>query len=114
MNKLHSEKEIDTRQLRFSLSLFGVFFLILLLMSGVHEGLTVFVIRSGLPNIVQIMIPLAYWALVALGLTVFTGLRVKSTYEIPMKNLAEATNKVAHGDFSVFVPSTHVTEQTEL
>jgi len=113
MNKLHSEKEIDTRQLRFSLSLFGVFFLILLLMSGVHEGLTVFVIRSGLPNIVQIMIPLAYWALVALGLTVFTGLRVKSTYEIPMKNLAEATNKVAHGDFSVFVPSTHVTEKRD-
>ena len=113
MSKLHSEKEIDTRRLRFSLSLFGVYFLILLLMSGIHEGLNVFVSHFNLPDTVRVMIPLAYWALVALGLTIFTGQRIKSTYEIPMKNLAEATNKVAHGDFSVFVPSTHVMEKRD-
>ncbi len=104
---------IDTRRLRFSISLFGVYFLILLLMSGIHEGLTVFNTHFGMPAMVQIIIPIAYWALVALGLTVFSGLRVKSVYEIPMKNLAEATNKVAHGDFSVFVPSTHVMEKQD-
>ena len=113
MNRLHSEKEIDTRRLRFSLSLFVVYFLILLFMSGIHEGLTVLVSHSALPAMVQVMIPLTYWALVALGLTIFTGQRIKSTYEIPMKNLAEATHKVAHGDFSVFVPTTHVMEKRD-
>lgn len=113
MNKLHSEKEIDTRRLRFSLSLFGVYFLILLLMSGLHTGLVVFVSDFGFSGTIQTTVLLVYWALVALGLTVFTGQRVKNTYEIPMKNLAEATNKVAHGDFSVFVPSTHIMENRD-
>lgn len=53
----------------------------------------------------QILVPLIYWALVAGGLTLYTRNQMKKTYEIPMQTLAKATSRVAHGDFSVFVPT---------
>lgn len=54
-----------------------------------------------------------YWFLVALGLTLFTSWRVRRSYEIPMQNLAKATSKVAHGDFSVYVPTTNTSDKLD-
>ena len=61
----------------------------------------------------QTVIPMIYWLLVALGLTLFTGWRVRRSYEIPMPNLAKATSKVAHGDFSVYVPTTNTSDKLD-
>lgn len=89
---------------RFPVSLLGIFFGSLLLLSGIHVGLIILENTMGWSEIIQTIIPIVYWFLVAVGLTVYTGWRVRKTYEIPMQKLAEATSKVAHGDFSVYVP----------
>ena len=46
-----------------------------------------------------------YWGCVAVGLTLFARRKMKNTYEEPLHRLAEATEKVANGDFSVYVPT---------
>ena len=107
MKKADAEKKYSIGALRFSASLLWVYFIVLLIMSGVHEGLRVFVSSVKIPVLVQIAIPLGYWMLVAAGLTLFTRRRVKATYEEPMQNLARAAKQVADGDFSVFVPPAH-------
>ena len=95
---------------RFPVSLFIVLFLILLLMSGVHVGLIVLMNRLNLSGLTQTVVTIVYWAAVALGLTVYTGRRMKRTFETPMLMLADATRKVAGGDFSVYVAPYHTAD----
>ena len=59
----------------------------------------------------QILIPTAYWTLVAVGLTLFTRYQIAKTYDKPMKELAKAADKVAHGDFSVYIPPLHTSNR---
>ncbi|WP_034210811.1 sensor histidine kinase [Lachnospira multipara] len=55
----------------------------------------------------------AYWLLVAIVFTVFTRLQVKNAYEKPLKEIANAINQVANGDFSVYVPTIHTPEKLD-
>lgn len=106
-------REDRLRRSRFPLSLFFIFFGILLVMSGIHTGLIVFVNRYVQSSVTASVIPMLYWALVALCLTVFTRVQVVRTYERPVRELAKATEKVAQGDFSVYVPTFHTTEKLD-
>ena len=45
------------------------------------------------------VVPMCYWGMVAMGLTLFTRWKVKRTYEEPLYKMAEATRKVANGGF---------------
>lgn len=92
---------------RFPSSLFGIFFGILLLMSGIHIGLIVLVNRMECHVIVQCIVPMVYWGMVAVVLTLFTRRKIRVAYEEPMHKLAEAASRVANGDFSVYVPTLH-------
>ncbi|MBS7577598.1 MULTISPECIES: HAMP domain-containing sensor histidine kinase [unclassified Enterococcus] len=111
MKRKKTDQPIQHGHSLFSLSLFTTFFLVLLLMSGVHIGLIVFMNKYNINSLIQVFIPTIYWAIVALSLTLYTGKRVKSTYEKPMLQLAEATNKVATGDFSVYVSPLHTADK---
>ncbi|MGN1165835.1 MAG: sensor histidine kinase, partial [Lachnospiraceae bacterium] len=103
---MKDEKQTRTvRQSRFPVSLFAILFGILLLMSGIHVGLIVWENEIDMNSWMQIFIPLIYWALVAGGITFYTRNQMKKAYEVPMQTLAKATSQVAHGDFSVFVPT---------
>lgn len=95
----------EVKKSRFPASLFGVYLIVVLLMSGFHTGLIVLAFKFNWPIFWQINIPIIYWTLVAGGLTLFTRRKVEETYEVPLKNLAKATKKVANGDFSVYVPT---------
>ena len=101
------------RQSRFPISLFAVFWGTLLLMSGVHMGLLILGKRLHWNEFVQTVIPMVYWALVAAGLTLYTRWQVKRNYEKPMKELAKATSRVAHGDFSVYVAPLHTRDKQD-
>lgn len=107
------EYHTKIRQSRFPISLFFIFFFILLLMSGIHTGLIVWINLHHFSDVIKTVIPLFYWAGVAAGLTIYTGMRIKKTYEIPMKQLAKATSQVAHGDFSVYLPPLHTPDQLD-
>ncbi len=98
---------------RFPASMLVVYSVVLLLMSGLHTGLMVLMFYMETSRLIQIFVILSYWFLVALGLTWFTRSRMQQTYEIPMQNLAQATRRVAGGDFSVYIPPIHIGEETD-
>lgn len=97
----------------FPISLFAIFLGVLFLMSGIHVGLVVLMNRLKWNELVQTIVPMVYWGCVAVGLTLFTRRKIKSTYEEPLHRLAEATEQVANGDFSVYVPTTHTSDRLD-
>ena len=97
----------------FPVSLFFVLWAALLLMSGVHVGLVLLVNRMGLSSVGQTVIPLLYWLGMAFVITAFTRYQMVRTYDEPMKRLAEATEKVARGDFSVYLPTQHTADKLD-
>ena len=101
------------RQTRFPVSLFAVYWGTMLLMSGLHAGLILLANDSGWSELVQTIIPMGYWALVAANLTLYTRWRIRQAYEKPMQELAEATAKVAQGDFSVYVRPLHTVDKLD-
>ena len=60
---------------------------------------------------VQSVMPMLYWGIVAVVLTLFTRRKMRTTYEEPMHKLAKATKNVANGDFSVYVPTLHTQDK---
>lgn len=97
----------------FPLSLFGIFLGVLFLMSGIHTGLIVFMNTAQWSEVAQTLVPMVYWGLVAVGLTVFTRKKMKKAYEEPLHKMAEATRRVADGDFSVYVPTFHTADKMD-
>ena len=66
-----------------------------------------------LNGFIQTLIPTIYWTAVAAGPTLFTRKKVKDTYEEPLHRLADATQQVAGGDFSVYVPTIHTADRLD-
>ncbi len=99
------------KQSLFPYSLFAIYLGVLFLMSGIHTGLIVFINKVGWNELIQTVVPMVYWGMVAVALTLFTRRKIKDTYEEPLHKLAEATDKVANGDFSVYVPAIHTQDK---
>ncbi|HBI62419.1 MAG TPA: sensor histidine kinase [Lachnospiraceae bacterium] len=97
----------------FPPSLFAIYLGVLLLMSGIHTGLLVFMDRVRWDGLVQTIVPMVYWGIVAVGLTLFTRRKMKNTYEEPLHKMAEATKKVSEGDFSVYVSTAHTADKLD-
>ena len=76
-------------------------------------GLVTLINEKEWNDIVAVTIPTLYWALVAVGLTLYARWQIKKTYEEPMHRLAQATAKVAQGDFSVYVPPLHTADKLD-
>lgn len=111
MKKIQLYKNIYIRENIFPLSLFFIYFCILLLMSGIHIGLLILMNRMAWNDVIQTVVPILYWGSVSMGLTLFTKKKVKDTYEEPLHKLAKATDQVAKGDFSVYVPTIHTSDK---
>lgn len=101
------------RETLFPPSLFAIYLGVLLLMSGIHMGLLVFMDKAGWSGLTQTIVPMIYWGIVAVGLTLFTRKKMRSTYEEPLHKMAEATRKVSEGDFSVYVPTVHTADKLD-
>lgn len=110
-NGIEFQKKV--RNGRFPLSLFVIYLAVMLLMSGVHTGIIVFMGYAHWNKVAQCIVPIIYWAIVAVGLTLFTRKKVKETYEEPMIRLSEAAKQVAEGDFSVYVPTINTVENLD-
>ena len=113
MSRISKEQRAKAKQSLFPISLYFAFFIALLLMSGVHYGLLVLMNKQEWNEYLQVGIPIVYWTLVALGLTVYTGLRIQRSYEEPMQKMAKATAKVADGDFSVYISPRHTADKLD-
>lgn len=101
------------KESRFPVSLFAIYLGVLFLMSGLHTGLIVFMNKVNWHEIVQAIVPMVYWGTVAVGLALFTRKKMKSTYEVPLHKMAEATSRVANGDFSVYVSPLHTSDKLD-
>lgn len=113
MSKIETDEYGRVKKSRFPKVLFAIYLVVLLLMSGIHVGLIVLANEYQWSSIPQILLPLVYWILVALGLTLFTRKQIAKAYEEPMHKLADATRKVANGDFSVYVPTLHTADKLD-
>lgn len=113
MKKIDRDQYGMVNESRFPPSLFAVYLGTLLLMSGIHTGLIVFMNRVGWNEVMQSVVPILYWGMIAVGLTLFARREIRRTYEEPMHMLAEAAKKVADGDFSVYVPTLHTTDKLD-
>ncbi len=98
---------------RFPMSVFGIYFGVLLLMSGFHEGLVLLMNRLAWSEILQVYLDLLYWALTAAALTLYTRRQIQRKYDEPMRRLAQATAQVAKGDFSVYMPTIHTVDKLD-
>ncbi|MDD3251170.1 MAG: HAMP domain-containing sensor histidine kinase [Lachnospiraceae bacterium] len=110
-------KRKGVRNSHFPVAIFLVTFFVILLVGGIHTGIIIFfhenVWGRGLSGVAQTTIVICYWILIASGFTLFTAWQIRKAYEIPMKELAKATDAVAHGDFSVYVPPLHTSENMD-
>ena len=105
--------EKKVRENRFPPSLFFVYLVVLLLMSGIHTGLIVGMNTLGWNDFWKTAVPILYWSAVAVALTLFTRRQVQRVYEEPMHRLARATEQVAGGDFSVYIPPLHTADKLD-
>lgn len=95
-----------------------IFFIILgslLLVGAFHMQIIVLydTYDDRLSDPLQVTLVILYWAIVSLLITVYISAQVKKTYEDPMKRIAEATGKVAKGDFSVYLPLMHTADKMD-
>ncbi len=104
---------MKVRKNLFPPSVFAIYLGILLFMSGIHTGLLVFMNKAGWSELAQTIVPMVYWGIVAVGLTLFTRGKIRCTYEEPLHRMAEATRKVSEGDFSVYVPTIHTADKLD-
>ncbi len=113
MNIKNNNRQEGIKASRFPISIFFVFLMTLLLMSGIHYGILVLGNKNQWPDFLQVILPTLYWTLVAVGLTLFTKWEIRKHYEKPVMELRKATEKVANGDFSVYVPPLHTQEKLD-
>ena len=98
---------------QFPFVMFAIVWGGLLLTSGVHYGLLVLMDRLTLNAVIQSIVPILYWMGMSLLTTMLVVKLTRNTYEKPIKELAEATKKVAQGDFSVYVPTMHTADKLD-
>ncbi len=108
---MSGEQKTKIRQSHFPISLYINLFLIFLLMSGIHTGMLILLESLNVSDFVQINVPILYWAVVSAVTTLYITHKIKQVYEAPMKEMAEATARVAKGDFSVYVAPLHTTKK---
>ncbi|MDE5699376.1 MAG: HAMP domain-containing histidine kinase [Lachnospiraceae bacterium] len=101
------------KERRFALSLLAIYWGTLLLMSGIHSGLIVMMEKLQWNAFIKSTVPILYWGMVAVGLTLFARQRIKSSYAEPLHKMADATRKVSEGDFSVYIPTVHTADRLD-
>ncbi len=113
MKQTVTEQGHKVRGTHLPVSMFFAILLVLLLMSGVHVGLIVGINTLEMGNFEQTLSIIVYWILIAVLVTLWLGREMRKVYEEPMKRMAEATGRVANGDFSVYIPPLHTPEKLD-
>ena len=107
------ERKHKVKNTHFPVSAFMITLGAFSLMSGLHTALIVGINELHLSGAIQATLVVSYWILLSVGFTFFTGWQVRTNYEKPLKQLAEATDKVANGDFSVYIPTFHTADRLD-
>ena len=83
----------------------------ILFLVGMQMGIIQFPGYDRLNEITKVIIVMLYWALVAGLFTYITNWQIKERYDKPTRMLSSATQKVAEGDFSIYMEPMHTADQ---
>ena len=105
------DKRIKNKHISISAFLWTFFTL------AFFTSIQLFILKDYL-NIKDITAPyyvymVGYWLISCTILILVTHIQLKTFYERPMKRLADASRKVANGDFSVYVKPIHTADKTD-
>ncbi len=107
VSKSQNPQQLKIKKSRFPLGLFWGIFGMLLLVAGMQIGLVVLSQVLKWPAIASVNVMIFYWIVVSLLIVLYIKRRMHRLYEIPLQKISAATAKVAHGDFSVYIPTTN-------
>ena len=114
MRKTEGKSTYSVRRTHFPLSILGMTLTVLLVIAGIHFGILSFLDYYVQSHLNKVLIVITYWICVSITFTLFIMRQMRETYEIPMQQLAKAANRVAHGDFSVYVAPLHTNDRLDL
>ena len=113
---MRKRKEVPDPRVKVSVFPLRGFILSFVVMGGLTTSqmliLQNYVDYSALPRQYVVAI-LIYWTVGAAAFTLFTKWQFNTHYQNPMSEFAEATRKVASGDFSVYVAPRHLPEKMD-
>lgn len=107
------DQKVKIRQSHFPIRYFIITFLVMLLVAGVHTGLILSLTILSLWGGAATAIIMIYWVIMAAGFTFIMNKQIIKYYEKPLRELAKATDAVAKGDFSVYMPPIHTADQLD-
>lgn len=84
---------------------------VMLLITGGQMGLLVDNLQAAPNPLGKIALIMAYWAVMSLLFCVITNRQMVKRFDVPMRKLSEAANKVAGGDFAVYLEPVHTPEK---
>ena len=90
---------------------FAITYSVMLLLVGFQAGIVVLPVFKRYNPFVQVAVVMLYWVVVALFFLYITNRQIKNGYDKPMHRLSEAAQKVAGGDFSVYVEPMHTPDK---
>lgn len=100
-------QKIKIKKSIFPMKLFWEIFGMLLLVAGMQIGLVVLSQVLKWSAIASVIVMIFYWIVISLLIAFYIRNKIHKTYEIPLQKISVATAKVAHGDFSVYIPTTN-------
>ncbi len=112
---IQEEMPYRVRKTHFPVRVFVIILGSLLLVGAFHTQIMVLyeTYDNKLNNYLQVAIVIAYWMAVSGLITLYIKRQIKKSFEEPMKRMAEATGKVAKGDFSVYLSPIHTAEKLD-
>ena len=112
---IREERLYKVKETHFPLRIFGIIFVSLLLIGALHTQIVVLfnIYDDRLDQYLQVALVIAYWILTSALITMYIRRQMKRVYEEPVKRMAEATGKVAKGDFSVYLPPLHTADRLD-
>ncbi len=101
------------RNSHFPVGIFIMTFVAFLVTAALQYAIIVLIENMDWSWWLVVIFVLAYWLVISLGFTLFTRWQINRSYEEPLKEIAKATNEVANGDFSVYIPVIHTPEKLD-
>lgn len=112
---IQEELSYKVKDRHFPLRIFAIILGSLLLVGGLHTQIMVLfdMYDDKINQYLKVVLVIAYWLLVSLLITLYIKRQIKKLYEEPLKRMAEATGRVAKGDFSVYLPPIHTADHLD-
>ena len=81
MNQTTENRGYRVRRNHFPIPMFLITFLVLLMMGGIHYGVTLWVNVMTENHVIRTTVVILYWVLVSASLTLLTRWQMKKTYD---------------------------------